>query len=137
MKFHTRKRRMPVVIIVSLIDIFVILLIFVIVTSTFKTQQPSVVIHLPSSKEATAAQHFSKPILVSVTKDEKVKLDGTDVSLKGLKSALQAAMQKNPKRPVALAADEKTPYGFVISVLDSLKEAGVKTDVSALMKAKP
>ena len=39
-KFYTRPRRMPQVIIVSLIDIFAILLIFVIVTTTFKRDQP-------------------------------------------------------------------------------------------------
>jgi biopolymer transport protein ExbD len=38
--FYPRRRHMPQVIIVSLIDIFAILLIFVIVTTTFKTAQP-------------------------------------------------------------------------------------------------
>ena len=42
MKFYTRQRRLPTVIIVSLIDILAILLIFVIVTTTFRRDQPEV-----------------------------------------------------------------------------------------------
>ena len=56
MKFYTRQRRMPQVIIVSLIDIFAILLIFVIVTTTFKREQPAVTIKLPESKTAVASR---------------------------------------------------------------------------------
>ena len=55
MTFYRRKRRMPQVIIVSLIDIFAILLIFVIVTTTFKKAQPQVTIKLPESKSAVVA----------------------------------------------------------------------------------
>ena len=56
MKFYTRPRRTPQVIIVSLIDIFAILLIFVIVTTTFKRSQPEVTIKLPESKSAVSAE---------------------------------------------------------------------------------
>ena len=59
MKFYTRQRRMPTVIIVSLIDILAILLIFVIVTTTFRRDQPEVVIKLPEAKSAVAVPNAS------------------------------------------------------------------------------
>ncbi len=68
-RFYSRKRRLPTVIIVSLIDILAILLIFVIVTTTFRREQPQVVIKLPESKSgdggsehirADGAHHFGK-----------------------------------------------------------------------------
>ena len=49
MKFTRRRRTPPVITIVSLIDILTILLIFCIVTTTFKTQDQAVQINLPES----------------------------------------------------------------------------------------
>ena len=42
MKFAVRKRRAPSIIIVSLVDILTILLIFFVVSTTFKKDQPEV-----------------------------------------------------------------------------------------------
>ena len=47
MNFYPKRRRMPQVMIVSLIDIFAILLIFVIVSTQFRKEQPAVTIRLP------------------------------------------------------------------------------------------
>jgi len=126
MKFYARKRRMPTVIIVSLIDIFAILLIFVIVTSTFKSPQPEVVIKLPESKSATAGKAPTDPMKLTISKDDEMSLDGKTVTPDDLKSALENALAETPDRPLALNADTKASFGFIIKVLDILKEAGVK-----------
>ena len=55
MNFAVRKRRAPSIIIVSLVDILTILLIFFVVSTTFKKDQPEVQINLPESKTATSA----------------------------------------------------------------------------------
>ena len=51
MKFAVRKKRAPSIIIVSLVDVLVILLIFFVVSTTFKTEQPEVQINLPESQD--------------------------------------------------------------------------------------
>ena len=126
MKFYTRKRRMPAVIIVSLIDILAILLIFVIVTTTFRRDQPAVVINLPDSKTATAAPAQSDPAILSISKDEKIFLDSKPVELSNLKLALQRMLAETPNRGLALNADKAAPFGIVVSVMDVLKEANVR-----------
>ena len=126
MKFYTRKRRMPAVIIVSLIDILAILLIFVIVTTTFKRDQPAVVINLPDSKTATAAPTQTDPAILSISPDEKLYLDNKPVDLGNLKQALLDLLAATPNRGLALNADKKAPFGVVVSVMDILKEANVK-----------
>src|ERR1043166_173015 len=98
MKFYMRKRRMPAVIIVSLIDILAILLIFVIVTTTFRREQPEIVIKLPESSTATDAPNPTAPALLSITADEKLSLDGKSVQLDGLKTALQQMLAATPNR---------------------------------------
>ncbi len=117
---------MPAVIIVSLIDILAILLIFVIVTTTFKRDQPEVVIKLPDSSTATAAPNPADPAVLSISADEKLFLDGKKVELADLKTALMEMLTVTPNRPLALNADTKAPFGLIIKVLDVLKEAGVK-----------
>lgn len=126
MKFYTRKRRMPTVIIVSLIDILAILLIFVIVTTTFRRDQPAVVINLPDSKTASAAPAQSDPAILSISKDEKLFLDNKPVELSNLKRALQEMLAASPNRSLALSADKAAPFGVVVSVMDILKEANVR-----------
>ena len=126
MKFYSRKRRMPSVIIVSLIDILAILLIFVIVTTTFKRDQPAVVINLPDSKTASAAPTQNDPAVLSISSDQKLFLDNKPVELADLKDALVQMLAANPNRALALNADKAAPFGFVISVMDVLKEANVR-----------
>ena len=125
MRFYTRKRRMPAVIIVSLIDILAILLIFVIVTTTFRRDQPAIVINLPDSKTATSAPSQTDPAILSISPDKKLFLDTKPVELSGLKLALQEMLAATPNRPLALNADKDAPFGVVVSVMDILKEANV------------
>ena len=126
MKFYARKRRMPTVIIVSLIDIFAILLIFVIVTSTFKSPQPEVTIKLPESKSASTGKPLVNPVKLSITKDDEMFLDDKPVTPENLQSELEKSLAASPDRPLAINADRKASFGFIIKVLDILKEAGVK-----------
>ena len=136
MNFIGRRKKKPEVIIVSLIDIFAILLIFVIVTTTFKRPQPNVTIKLPESKSAVAAEKSGEPVVLSISPDEKLFLDTSPVELDGLKEALAPLLQRSPVPPLALKADTKVSYGFLIKVLDALRDAGVKGSMSAFTETK-
>ena len=105
MRFYVKRKRTPQIIIVSLIDIFAMLLIFFIVTTTFKTAQSELTIKLPESKTATQADNPTNPLVLAITSDEKIVLDD---------------------HPLAMKADQKVSFGFLVQVLDSLKKAGVK-----------
>jgi biopolymer transport protein ExbD len=129
--FYPRRRRRPEVIIVSLIDIFAILLIFVIVTTTFKSAQPSVTIKLPEAKSAVTAEKGDEALRLSISEKEEIFLGAKRVSLQELPAELEA-LQKLPRPPrLALASDKRAPFGTVIAVIDILKQAGVKGDLAA------
>jgi biopolymer transport protein ExbD len=66
MKFAPKKRRAPSIIIVSLVDILTILLIFFVVSTTFKRDQPQVQINLPDSKTATKTPAEMEHVIVTV-----------------------------------------------------------------------
>lgn len=127
MRFHTRKRRQPMIIIVSLIDILAILLIFFIVTTTFRKNQPQLQINLPESKTAEQAPAEStQPLVLRVKGPDAITLDEKPVTLQNLASALTTLQAQFPNRPIAMQADREAAFGVVVKVLDSLKEAGVK-----------
>jgi biopolymer transport protein ExbD len=130
-KFYSRPRRTPQVIIVSLIDIFAILLIFVIVTSTFKKVQPQVTIKLPESKGGVAAEKSDEPVVLSISSGEELFLDSKKLALPDLAPAIESLRRDRAKFAMAMKADEKVSYGFLIKVLDALKDAGVKGNLSA------
>ncbi len=136
MNFYRRKRRMPQVIIVSLIDIFAILLIFVIVTTTFKKAQPQVAIRLPESKQAVTKERSEDPMILSISPDEQIFLDDQPVGLAALGLALKPMLAMQPPRTIAMKADTKVSYGFLIKVLDALRDAGVKGSMSAFTESK-
>jgi biopolymer transport protein ExbD len=126
---------MPSVIIVSLIDILAILLIFVIVTTTFRRDQPEIVIKLPESTTATTAPNPIDPVVLSISPQEKIFLDGKEIPIEALGTAISELLRTAPERPLALNADTKAPFGLIIRVIDILKEAGVK-NLPAFMEQK-
>jgi biopolymer transport protein ExbD len=125
MQFAVRKRRAPSIIIVSLVDILTILLIFFVVSTTFKKDQPEVQINLPESKTATKTPAELEHAVVSVDEQDVVKLNGRPVAVDELQQAVSdlAATQKSS---LALQADRKATFGTIIKVMDALKLAGVR-----------
>src|ERR671923_1010871 len=89
MKFAVKKRRAPSIIIVSLVDILTILLIFFVVSTTFKKDQPEVQINLPESKTATKAPAELEHAIVTVDGTDEIKLDGRPVEVNELERAVR------------------------------------------------
>ena len=125
MKFAVKKRRAPSIIIVSLVDILTILLIFFVVSTTFKKDQPEVQINLPESKTATNAPAESEHAIVTVDQSDEIKLDGKTVGVDELQGAVNQ-LSPTRKSSLALQADKKASFGTIIKVMDALKLAGVK-----------
>ncbi len=127
MRFYTRKKRSPQLIIVSLIDILAILLIFFIVSTTFRKDQPRLQINLPESQSAeVVAAEKLEPLILRVRSAEEITLGSDPVALEGLSAALRAARTASPDRQIAMQADREAPFGVVVKVLDALKQAGMK-----------
>ena len=125
MKFAVRKRRAPSIIIVSLVDILTILLIFFVVSTTFRKDQPEVQINLPESKTATSAPAELEHALLTVSENDEIKLDGKTIAVEDLESAVKN-LSETRRTSLALQADKKASFGIIVKVMDALKLAGVK-----------
>jgi len=127
MRFHTKRRKMPSITVVSLIDILAILLIFFIVTTTFREKLPQLQINLPESKSAAASKSEpKKPVLLQIKEADLITLGDRTVTLQNLPSAIQETLRSQPGCSITMKADKEAPFGTVVSVLDALQEAGIK-----------
>jgi biopolymer transport protein ExbD len=140
MQFLTHKRRQaPTVIIVALIDVLIVLLIFLMATTSFNRRQPTIPLALPQSSQAKASgASENAPLIISIDPDGNLRV-GTDVqaiTLEQLKARLETELAKKPGLGVAVHADKKSPVGEFVKVWDvatavkaksfnlSVKEAG-------------
>lgn len=134
MHFKPRKnRRVPSVIIVSLIDVLLVVLIFLMVTTTAKKLEPALRLALPESKQAKpGASTDPKPFVVSVaTNFPYFFIENRPLTIDQLQKELLAAAQKDPQLKLAIKADKRSPWGEVIKVIDAGKLAQVSS-ISAI-----
>lgn len=138
MNFAIRKRRQaPAVIIVALIDVLIVLLIFLMVTTAFK-QQPALRLALPESSQAQkTGANENAPLVISVDAKGNLRLgvDALPVTDERLKEKLKEESAKHPDIKVAISADKDAPFGQIIKVMDAVKESNIAL-VSAFMKEK-
>lgn len=122
-----RKRRTPSVIIVSLIDVLLVVLIFLMATSTFKKEvPPELRLALPESKQAKSGAADAKPMVITIaTNAPYFYLDDKPVTFERVQTELVAAAKKDPQVKVAIKADKRSPFGEVIKVIDAAKTANV------------
>lgn len=126
MQFYTRKRRHPAINIVSLIDILCILLIFFIVTTTFKKDEPELQIDLPKSTQAKEADRADEPLVIFLSKEGKILIQNSEIPRSELSARLRELHTRQPRLGFVLRADEGVPLGLFVSVLDASKEAGIE-----------
>jgi biopolymer transport protein ExbD len=126
MHFTTRKRRTaPTVIIVSLIDVLIVVLIFLMVTSTFK-QQPSLKLSLPISKQTQKAGAADDALVLTVPKQGPLYLKTEPITIEALQQRLIEAVKQNPRTTLAIRADTDTPVGQLVRVMDAAKAANIQ-----------
>ncbi|HZT22128.1 MAG TPA: biopolymer transporter ExbD [Verrucomicrobiae bacterium] len=133
MRFLAHKRRhTPSVIIVALIDVLIVLLIFLMVTTTFK-QHPQLKLTLPESSQAKKPGAGENPVVeVSIDKEGNLRYgeNAQPVTLEQLADRLREAAAKNPQVTLAINADEAAPWGKVVKVRDAAVEAKIKSLVA-------
>jgi biopolymer transport protein ExbD len=118
---------MPSITVVSLIDILAILLIFFIVTTTFREKLPQLQINLPESRSAAKeSAQPKKPVVLQIKENDKITLGEKSVTLAELPGVIRETLRTQPGCSITMKADKEAPFGTVVSVLDALQEAGIK-----------
>ena len=113
--------------ITPLTDIFLVLLIIFMVTSSALVDaggQAGVKVNLPrgGAKEITATQ---SDLIVAVLEDGRAVIGGKVMTLEDLKASFEQAKAVAPDTAVIIQADEGVPHGRVVEVMELAKASGL------------
>jgi biopolymer transport protein ExbD len=114
--------------ITPLTDIFLVLLIIFMATSSVvarqSAQRSGMNVNLPkgASKELSPG---ASDVTVAITTDGRMVVDGKTVEPDQLKDLFAKAHAKDPETQVIVQADEATHHGRVVGVMELAKSAGL------------
>ena len=126
--FRERKRRKDVNLnVTSLIDVLFLLLIFFMLTSTFK-RAGELELKLPESTTAGPAptKAAEKPVELVLTEQGTLLLDGQPTTFESLLAGLRSLRERRPEGQVMIEAEERVEHGQVVRLLDAVRTAGFK-----------
>ena len=109
--------------ITPLTDVFLVLLIIFMVTSSVLANTGKTV-KLPEAQQASATP--PKAVSVTIAADGTVQVDGAAVRREALRSAIEAALAETEEKQVILRGDGEIPYKDAVYVLDQAQLAGAE-----------
>jgi biopolymer transport protein ExbD len=113
----------------------IVLLIFLMVTTTFK-QQPALRLALPESAQAQkTGANETAPLIVSIDARGNLRFgaDSRPVTIDQFQSDLAAQVARKPELQLAISADKNAPFGQIVKVMDAAKASKIKV-VNAFTK---
>jgi biopolymer transport protein ExbD len=126
MNFRTRHREDPEINLIPFIDVLLVILIFVMLTTTY-AKFTELKVNLPVAN-AQSTKPRPKELLVVVTADGRYSVDNKAVegrSVDLLAAALSASTGANRDTVLVLSADASATHQSVINVMDAARRAGL------------
>ena len=106
--------------ITPLTDIFLVLLIIFMVTTTTLVMQGTSV-HLPQS---TTSSNQPSGVVITLTKDQEIMVDDQVVTFENLRSTVERALGKTKERVAILRADKAVNLGQVVRIMTEAQRSG-------------
>ncbi len=108
-----------------LIDVVFLLLIFFLAATTFSKDEVEMDLTLPEARSGEAGAS-SKLLVISVSKEGQLLVDGRSVTTEGLQQKLLAAARRNKDQEVLIRGDRKAQFGLVAQVFDACLSASLR-----------
>jgi biopolymer transport protein ExbD len=105
-----------------LVDVVLVLLIIFMITAPV-LYQSAIKVQLPKAK--TGEQSEKSPLSFTLNRDGKLMWDKDEISWEALGKRLQALGPNVSQETAIISADEVTPHGIVIKLMDALRQAGL------------
>ena len=123
-----RRERFDKMNVVPFIDIVLVLLVIILATATFVTNQ-SIKVDIPSA--SSKVNEEKKSIYISVDKEGKYYYDKEELSLDLIKDKL---MKLDPKKDIiSLKMDKSSEFRYFVDIIDILKTKGFE-NISIITK---
>ncbi len=109
--------------VVPLVDVVLVLLIIFMITAPML--QTGVDVDLPKTTTKPMPTEEER-VVVTLTKEKKIFVDKYEVPPDQLKERMKTILERRVNREVFLRADQALPYGEVMALMATLREAGVE-----------
>jgi len=109
----------------SLLDVMFILIIFFLVTTTFKNLEMDQQVNLPAEAEGKPLGETEPVIVINVRKSNAYLMMGKQVTIEEMSAAIQEAIKENPGKKVLIRADQEALHGYVAKAVATCRHAGI------------
>jgi biopolymer transport protein TolR len=109
--------------IIPLVDVMLVLLIIFMITAPMMQHGMNIDIPKVTTRPLPTKD---EPQILNVTKDQRLILNEKKLAVKDLKAAIQLLFSNKSTKEIYLRADKEVPYGFVVSCMGLIREAGVE-----------
>ncbi len=108
----------------SLLDIMFILIIFFLVTMSFKEEEHDIRINLPETD--TTLSSAARAIIINVRKDGSYYIGSRRVTLDKISGELSGILKINPAQKVLIRGDRHSLHGQVAAAIAACKKSGIR-----------
>jgi biopolymer transport protein TolR len=109
--------------IIPLVDVMLVLLIIFMITAPMMQHGMNIDIPKVTTKPLPTKD---EPQILNITKDQRLILNEKKLATKDLKAAIQLLFSNKSTKEIYLRADKEVPYGFVVTCMGLIREAGVE-----------
>lgn len=118
-----RHRGQPEVVILSLIDIMMVLLIFLLSTAS-TSREVGLKVERPHAASGAAMENDS--LLIGIGAEGELSCDGRRIEHISLRRLVEERLARHPDLSVILVADKRTPAELLVGVMDEAQLGGAK-----------
>jgi biopolymer transport protein ExbD len=124
MNFRPKSRNSPEINLIPMIDVLIVLLIFLVLTTTF-SRESALQIRLPEAQSKQLPEE--KGLEIAVDAEGRYYVNQQQVAntrIETLKEVIQAAAGGNREPLIIISADQKALHQSVVTVLDAVSQLG-------------
>ncbi|MCK4957001.1 MAG: biopolymer transporter ExbD [Candidatus Cloacimonetes bacterium] len=121
MKVKVGKKRIASAALISFTDVIFLLLLFLLISSSFITHS-GIKVNLPGS--TSQENEFNKNISLTLTKDDEIFINDVKISWDEISSELNKRLIDDPEQVVMVRADENVVLKKIVKLLDLARRSG-------------
>jgi biopolymer transport protein ExbD len=118
-KGNLKKARIEII---PMIDTIFFLLVFFMISTLSMSRFAGVQVNLP--KAASGSQPPTETVIISLTKDNQLFFNKTQMSVDSLRESLRTELAKNSELLVVINADDGVEHGKVVEIMDQARQTG-------------
>jgi len=121
----TKGSKAPTLALTSMLDVIFLLLCFFVTVSVFSQWESEISIQLPSAATASEPERLPGEIIVNLSREGAVSVNGKTLTLPELTARLERIAKLYPGQPVIVRADKAVSYEKVVAAIDACRAANV------------